>query len=55
MDVFKEILKNGPLGLLPFWSKSLVLFVFSVIVSTLLTMLVILLAYGPTMTIKFGY
>ena len=55
MDVFKEILKNGPLGLLPFWSKSLMLLLFSAIVSTLLTMLIVLLVYGPTMSIQFGY
>lgn len=55
MDVFKEILNNGPLGLLPFWSKSLVLLLFSVIVSTLITMLTVLVIYGPYMSIQFGY
>ena len=55
MDVFKEIVNNGPLGLLPFWSKSMVLLLFSAIVSTLFTMLLILLVYGSEVSIQFGY
>lgn len=55
MDVLKEIMNNGPLGLLSFWSKSLVLLLFSAIVSTLLTMLIILLIYGNQIPIQFGY
>lgn len=55
MDVIKEILKYGPLGLLSFWSRSMVLLLFSAIVSTLLTMLTILLVYGNEMSIQFGY
>lgn len=55
MDVIKEILNNGPLGLLSFWSKSMVLLLFSAIVSTLLTMLAVLLVYGNEISIQFGY
>ena len=55
MDVIKEILNNGPLGLLSFWSKSMVLLLFSAIVSTLFTMLTILLIYGHEISIQFGY
>jgi hypothetical protein len=55
MDVIKEILNNGPLGLLSFWSKSMVLLLFSAIVSTLLTMLAVLLVYGSEISIQFGY
>lgn len=55
MDVIKEILNNGPLGLLSIWSKSMVLLLFSVIVSTLLTMLIVLLRYGNEISIQFGY
>jgi len=55
MDVIKEILNNGPLGLLSFWSKSMVLLLFSAIVSTLLSMLTVLLVYGSEISIQFGY
>ncbi len=55
MDVMKEILNKGPLGLLSFWSRSMVLLLFSAIVSTLLTMLVVLLIYGNEISIQFGY
>lgn len=55
MDVIKEIVQKGPLGLLSFWSKSMVLLVFSAIVSTSLTMLIFLLIYGNEVTIQFGY
>lgn len=55
MDVMKEILSKGPLGLLSFWSRSMVLLLFSAIVSTLLTMLVLLLIYGNEISIQFGY
>ncbi len=55
MDVIKEIVTKGPLGLLPFWSKSMVLLLFSAIVSTLLSMLVVLLVYGNEISIQFGY
>jgi len=55
MDVIKEIMRNGPLGLLSFWSKSMVLLLFSAIVSTALTMLIFLLIYGNEVSIQFGY
>jgi hypothetical protein len=55
MDVIKEILNNGPLGLLSLWSKSMVLLLFSAIVSTLLSMLTFLLIYGNQVAIQFGY
>ncbi|MBD1262892.1 hypothetical protein HZY62_20015 [Maribacter polysiphoniae] len=55
MGVIKEIIQNSPAGHLSRTYKSLVLLLFATIVSVLLTMLVILIAYGPYMTIRFGY
>ncbi|MGB5434808.1 MAG: hypothetical protein WBM98_02875 [Maribacter sp.] len=55
MDVINEIIQNSAAGQLSKGYKSLVLLLFSTIVSILLTMLVILLVYGPYMTIRFGY
>lgn len=55
MDVINEIIQNGPVGLLSKGLKSAVLLLFAIIVSVLLTMLVVLIAYGPSMTIRFGY
>ena len=55
MDVIKEIMENGPLGMLPVWSKSLVLLLFSAIVTTLLAMLTFLMRYGSEISIQFGY
>ncbi|MEM1336365.1 MAG: hypothetical protein AAF717_02510 [Bacteroidota bacterium] len=55
MGVIKEIMKNGPLGVLPLWSKSLVLLLFSAIVTTLITMFAFLLRYGSEINLQFGY
>jgi len=55
MDVINEIIQKSALGELSNVYKSFVLLLFSSIVSTLLTMLVILLKYGPNMTVQFGY
>ena len=55
MDVIKEIIQESPAGHLSKGYKSLVLLLFATIVSTLLTMLVVLLTYGPYMTIGYGY
>ena len=55
MDVINEIIQNSPAGLLSKGYKSLVLLLFAAIVSVLLVMLVVLLTYGPSMTIRFGY
>jgi len=55
MDVIKEILNDGPLGLLSFWSKSMVLLLFAAIVATLWSMLIVLLLYGSEVPIQFGY
>ncbi len=55
MDVINEIIQNSALGLLSKWYKSIVLLLFSAIVSVLLTMLIILVVNGPDMIIRFGY
>lgn len=55
MDVIKEIIQNSPVGHLSRTYKSMVLLLFATIVSVLLTMLVILVSYGPYMSIRFGY
>jgi len=55
MDVINEIIQNSAIGPLSKGYKSFVLLLFSTIVSVLFTMLVVLLKYGPYMSIKFGY
>ncbi len=55
MDVFNEIIRNSALSLLSTVYKNLVLLLFSTIIVTLVSMLVILLRYGSQMTIQFGY
>lgn len=55
MDVVKEIIKNSAIGPLSNWYKGLVLSLFSSIVGVLLTMLVLLLKYGPEINIQYGY
>jgi len=55
MDVINEIIQNSAIGPLSNVYKSLVLLLFSTIVSVLFTMLVVLLKYGPYMTIQYGY
>ena len=55
MDVINEIIQNSALGTLSRTYKSLVLLLFSTIVSVLFTMLIVLLKYGPYMTIQYGY
>ncbi|WP_165819389.1 hypothetical protein [Flagellimonas aquimarina] len=55
MDVVKEIIQNSALGPLSNGLKGLVLSLFASIVGALLTMLVVLLKYGPQMSIQYGY
>ncbi|MGB5820569.1 MAG: hypothetical protein WBG90_13885 [Saonia sp.] len=55
MDVINEIISQSAIGSLSKWYKSLVLLLFSSIVTVLMTMLVILLKYGSQMSIQFGY
>ncbi|WP_164721422.1 hypothetical protein [Maribacter sp. MJ134] len=55
MDVINEILQKSALGVLSNAYKSLVLLLFSAIVTTLLTMLVLLITYGSHITVQFGY
>jgi len=55
MDVINEIIQNSAIGPLSRTYKNLVLLLFSTIVSILFTMLVVLLTYGPQLTIQFGY
>ncbi len=55
MDVINEIIQNSAIGPLSKWYKSLVLLLFSSIVTTLFVMMVLLLKYGPYINIQFGY
>ncbi|MFS4455441.1 hypothetical protein [Maribacter sp. 2304DJ31-5] len=55
MDVLNEIIQNSAIGPFSKVYKSIVLLLFSAIVSILLAMLVVLLKHGPNMTIQFGY
>ncbi|MEO0528523.1 MAG: hypothetical protein AAFZ89_14925 [Bacteroidota bacterium] len=55
MDVINEIIQQSAIGPLSKWYKSLVLLLFSTIVTVLMAMLVILLKYGSQMSIQFGY
>ncbi len=55
MDVINEIIRKSALSLMSKGYKSLVLLLFSAIVSILLTMLMILIIKGPDTIIQFGY
>lgn len=55
MDVINEIIQESPIGQWNLGFKSAVLLLFSSIVITLFCMLIILLIYGPYMTIQYGY
>lgn len=55
MDVINEIIKESPIGSLSKWSKSIVLSVFSSIVLTLFTMLIIMITNADNISISFGY
>lgn len=55
MDVFYSIIANTQLNGMPKWYKATSLFLFSIIVSMLVTMLAMLFIYGPHMNIRFGY
>ncbi|WP_175288722.1 hypothetical protein [Flagellimonas eckloniae] len=55
MDVVKEIIQNSAIGPFSNGFKGIVLSLFASIVGTLVTMLVLLLCYGPQMNIQFGY
>jgi hypothetical protein len=55
MDVIHEIIRQSAIGPLSNWFKSLILLLFSAIVVTLLSMLVILLISGSQLHITYGY
>ncbi|QLG46906.1 hypothetical protein [Costertonia aggregata] len=55
MDVLNTIIQNSTLNGMPKWYKATTLSIFMTIVSTLLVMLIVLIAYGSQMTIRFGY
>ncbi|WP_187269588.1 hypothetical protein [Flagellimonas hymeniacidonis] len=55
MDVVKEIIQNSALGPFSNGFKGLILSLFASIVGVLLTMLVVLITYGPEMSIRYGY
>lgn len=55
MDVINEIIQNSAIGTLSKVYKSMILLLFSTIVTMLGIMMVVLLKYGSHMTIQFGY
>ena len=55
MDVLNKIIQESPIGSLSKWSKSIVLSVFSSIVLTLFTMLVVMIMNAPDLHFSFGY
>ncbi|MGB5275188.1 MAG: hypothetical protein WBN39_14130 [Flavobacteriaceae bacterium] len=55
MDVINEILQKSALSEMTKWYKAATLLLFSSIVVMLSVMLVVLLIYGPNLTIQFGY
>lgn len=55
MDVLYTLIQNSSLNGMPKWYKATALFLFSAIVSLLLTMLVLLFINGADMNIRFGY
>jgi hypothetical protein len=55
MDVISEIIKESPIGPLSKGYKCLILAIFSTIVLTLLSMLVILLVNAQHFTANYGY
>ncbi|WP_171037040.1 hypothetical protein [Maribacter algarum] len=55
MDVINSLIQNSSLNGMPKWYKFMAISLFSVIVSLLLTMMTLLLIYGPNVNIRFGY
>lgn len=55
MDVINEIIQHSAIGPLSKIYKSLVLLLFSLIITMLTGMLIVLLTYGSHFTIQFGY
>lgn len=55
MDVINEIIQNSAIGAMPKGYKSLVLLVFSTIVSILFSMLIFLIINAQNVVINFGY
>ncbi len=55
MDVINEIIQHSAIGPLSKIYKSMVLLLFTFIVSMLTAMLIVLLTYGSHFTIQFGY
>jgi len=54
MDVIKEIIQNSALGPYSNWSKGVVISLFTSIVFTLVSMLIMLVITAPQ-NIQFGY
>jgi hypothetical protein len=55
MDVINEILQKSALSEMTKWYRAATLLLFSSIVVLLSVMLVVLITYGPNVTIQFGY
>lgn len=55
MEVLNEIINESPIGSLSKWSKSIVLSLFSSIVVTLFTMLIVMIANAENISVSFGY
>lgn len=55
MDVLKDVMKYGPMASLSYWTQGIIVSIFSLIVVTLFTMLVLLFTHGMYANIQFGY
>jgi len=55
MEVLNNLIQNSSLNGMPKWYKAVSILLFSSIITLLLTMLVMLMIYGPHVNIRFGY
>ena len=55
MEVLNNIINESPIGSLSKWSKSIVISLFSSIVLTLFTMLIVMLINADNISFSFGY
>ncbi len=55
MEVLNNIINESPIGSLSKWSKSIVISLFSSIVLTLFTMLIVMLVNADNISFSFGY
>ena len=55
MEVLNNIINESPIGSLSKWSKSIVISLFSSIVLTLFTMLIVMIVNADNISFSFGY